>query len=195
MWNKRNTYNYLGSMWLLLALLLVSVTGCKTSKQAAKTETGEQEYLSSKVEVTIPHGEATYTVNGTMKLKKGEMVQVSFLMPILRSEVARIEVTQEQILLVDRINHRYVRTTKEELKDKLPRKWTYNRLEDLIYEASTPEGKKVISGEEFGLAKLQKAKVELSDFSNDPNNVKATTLSSRYTEVTMDELLQFLMSL
>ena len=86
--------------------------------------------------------------------------------------MARIEVTPENILLIDRINHRYVRTTKEELKDRLPRRWTYNRLEDLIYEASKPDGKKSISGEEFGLAKLQKAKVELSDFTMGDNNVK-----------------------
>ena len=68
-------------------------------------------------------------------------------------------------------------------------------MEDLIYQASEPDGKKTISGEEFGLAKLEKARVELSDFSQEENNVKPTTLSSRYTEVTLDELLQFLMSL
>lgn len=193
MWNrqmKRRTYSV-----LLLCLLLVGIMGCKTSKQAVGVNGEENAYLSSKVQVTVPHGETTYSVNGTMKLKKSEIVQVSFLMPILRTEVARIEVTPENILLVDRINHRYVRTTKEELKNRLPRRWTYNRLEDLIYEASMPNGTKILSGEEFGLANLQKAKVELSDFSTEENNVKPTTLSSRYEQVTLDELLQFLLSL
>ena len=180
---------------LWLSLLLVGITGCKTSKQVVVGKGEESAFLSSKVQVTIPHGEAVYSVNGTMKLKKGEIVQVSFLMPILRTEVARIEVTPENILLVDRVNHRYVRSTKEELKDRLPKRWTYSRLEDLIYEASAPGGKKGISGEEFGLAKLQKAKVELSDFSDEVNNVKPTTLSTRYEQVTLDELLQFLLSL
>ena len=41
----------------------------------------------------------------------------------------------------------------------------------------------------------ENAKVELSDFSTDENNVKPTTLSSRYTQVSLEELLQFLMSL
>ncbi len=194
MWNRQTIRRTYG-ICLLLCLLMAGLTGCKTSKQAVGVNSEESAYLSSKVQVTIPHGDATYSVNGTMKLKKNEIVQVSFLMPILRTEVARIEVTPENILLVDRINHRYVRTTKEELKDRLPRRWTYNHLEELIYEASTPNGKKSISGEEFGLAKLQKAQVELSDFSTDENNVKPTTLSSRYDQVTLDELLQFLLSL
>jgi hypothetical protein len=193
MWNSKQKYrSWVG---VLMVLLMLTFTGCKTSKQAAKNGMEESAYLSLKVVVTIPHGDAVYSVNGTMKLKKNEIVQVSFLMPILRSEVARIEITPETILLVDRMNHRYVRTTKEELKDRLPRRWTYNRLEDLIYQASEPDGKKTISGEEFGLAKLEKARVELSDFSQEENNVKPTTLSSRYTEVTLDELLQFLLSL
>ena len=193
MWNSKQKYrSYVG---VLMALMMVALTGCKTSKHAAKNGSEESAYLSSKVVVTIPHGDAVYSVNGTMKLKRNEIVQISFLMPILRTEVARIEITPEIIFLVDRMNHRYVRTTKEELKDRLPRKWTYNRLEDLIYQASEPDGKKTISGEEFGLAKLEKARVELSDFSQEENNVKPTTLSSRYTEVTLDELLQFLMSL
>ena len=193
MWNSRQKYR--SGMGVLIALLMLAFTGCKTSKQAARVGSEESMYLSSKVEVTIPHGDAVYSVNGTMKLKKNEIVQVSFLMPILRTEVARIEITPDIIFLVDRMNHRYVRTTKEELKDRLPRRWTYNRLEDLIYQASEPDGKKTISGEEFGLAKLEKARVELSDFSREENNVKPTTLSSRYTEVTLDELLQFLLSL
>lgn len=193
MWNSKQKYR--SGVGILMALLMLAFVGCKTSKQAAKVGSEESMYLSSKVEVTIPHGDAVYSVNGTMKLKKNEIVQVSFLMPILRTEVARIEITPDIIFLVDRMNHRYVRTTKEELKNRLPRRWTYNRLEDLIYQASTPDGKKTISGEEFGLAKLEKARVELSDFSQEENNVKPTTLSSRYTEVTLDELLQFLLSL
>ena len=35
-------------------------------------------------------------------------MQLSFLMPIIRTEVARMEVTPEEILLVDRMGKRYV---------------------------------------------------------------------------------------
>jgi len=191
MWNR--TLGKTVRLLLLLLVVMAGLSGCKTSRNAATSGSGE--YLSSKVQLTIPHKDAIYNVNGNLKLKKGEIVQLSFLMPILRTEVARIEVTPENILLVDRINHRYVRTTKEELKNRLPKKWTYNRLEDLIFEVSASGGKKTITGADFGLSQLQKAKVELSDFSMSENNVKPTTLSSRYDQVSLDELLQFLMSL
>ena len=47
-------------------------------------------------------------MNGTMKLVSGERMQLSLLMPILRSEVARLEITPDDVLVVDRMGKRYV---------------------------------------------------------------------------------------
>ena len=102
----------------LLLLLAVGLAGCKTSRHSSSLS-GESACLSSKVQLTVPHKDATLTVNGTMKLKKEECMQISFLMPILRTEVARMEVTPDEILLVDRMGKRYVRATRKELKDVL----------------------------------------------------------------------------
>lgn len=97
----------------LLMLLAVGLAGCKTSSHSGALS-GESACLSSKVQLTVPHKDATLTVNGTMKLKKKECMQISFLMPILRTEVARMEVTPDEILLVDRMGKRYVRATRKE---------------------------------------------------------------------------------
>lgn len=48
------------------------------------------------------------SVGGTMKMKSRERVQISLLMPILRTELARIEVTPTEVLFVDRMNKRFV---------------------------------------------------------------------------------------
>ena len=109
----------------LLLLLAVGLAGCKTSRHSSSLS-GESACLSSKVQLTVPHKDATLTVNGTMKLKKEECMQISFLMPILRTEVARMEVTPDEILLVDRMGKRYVRATRKELKDVLPMKAQFN---------------------------------------------------------------------
>ena len=108
---------------LFLLFFLCCLTGCKTSRKAETSKLPESaRYLSSKVRLTIPSKDAVFTVNGTMKLISGERMQLSFLMPIIRTEVARMEVTPEEILLVDRMGKRYVRATRKELKDVLPKK-------------------------------------------------------------------------
>ena len=143
----------------------------------------------------VPHKDATLTVNGTMKLKKEECMQISFLMPILRTEVARMEVTPDEILLVDRMGKRYVRATRKELKDVLPKKADFAHLEKLLYAASKPNGKKVLTGKELGIPSLEKGKIELSNFSDKPFALTPTQLSQKYKEVELEELLEMLMDL
>lgn len=178
----------------LLLLLAVCLAGCHTSRQAGSS-LKKDGYLSSKVQLTVPHKDATLTVNGTMKLLSGERMQISFLMPIIRTEVARLEVTPDDILLVDRMGKRYVRATRKELKDVLPKKADFAHLEKLLYEASKPNGKKVLTGKEVGIPSLEKGKIELSNFSDQKFTLTPTQLSSRYKEVALEELLNTLMSL
>ena len=119
-------------------------------------------------------------------------MQLSFLMPIIRTEVARMEVTPEEILLVDRMGKRYVRATRKEL---LPKKADFAHLEKILFDASKPDGKKDLSGKELGIPSLEKGKVELSNFSNDSFSLTPTELSSKYTQVELNEILEMLMSL
>ncbi|VFB13274.1 lipoprotein [Bacteroides heparinolyticus] len=179
---------------LPLLLLTVALAGCKTSRMAhmGVENTG---YLSSKVQLTVPHKDAVLTVNGTMKLKEGERMQLSFLMPILRTEVARMEVTPDDILLVDRMGKRYVQATRKELKRILPKKADFARLEKLLYAASKPDGKKTLTGKELGIPSLAKGKLVFSDFSDKGFTMSPTQLSQKYREVAWEELLEMLMDL
>lgn len=177
-----------------LMALLIGLAGCKTSRQVGsdRPETG---FLSSKVVLTVPKKEAVLTVNGTMKLKAGERMQLSFLMPILRSEVARIDITPDEVILVDRMGKRYVQASRRELKGVLPKKATFQHLEKLLYAASRPGGKNTLTGTELGIPSLEKGKIELTDFSTKPFNMTPTQLSSRYQKVEWYEILEMLMSL
>ncbi|MDE5710095.1 DUF4292 domain-containing protein [Bacteroides sp.] len=173
----------------LLFVLAVCLAGCKTSRQGGSA-LGDTGYLSSKVQLTVPHKDAALTVNGTMKLKSGERMQLSFLMPILRTEVARMEVTPDDILLVDRMGKRYVRTTRKELRRLLPKKADFAHLEKLLYAASKPGGKRVLTAKELGIASLEEGRVELSNFSNKEFSITPTQLSQKYKEVELKELLR-----
>ena len=112
---------------VFLLLVVVVLAGCKSSKHLATSEKNVQvsSYLTSKLQLTIPGKKGgSMSVGGTMKMKTHERIQISLLMPILRTEVARVEVTPDGVLLVDRMNKRFVRATKDELKGMLPK----NRL-------------------------------------------------------------------
>ncbi|WP_298074544.1 DUF4292 domain-containing protein [uncultured Bacteroides sp.] len=190
--NAFRTRPFIGLLWL--TALLIGLAGCRTSRQAG-SKTDETGYLSSKVVLTVPTKEAVLTVNGTMKLKNGERMQLSFLMPILRSEVARIDITPDEVILVDRMGKRYVQASRRELKDMLPKKATFQQLEKLLYAAARPGGKNTLTGSELGIPSLEKGRIELTDFSTKPFSLPPTQLSSRYQKVELHELLEMLMRL
>lgn len=148
-----------------MLFLLCCLAGCKTSRKAETSKLPESaRYLSSKVKLTVPTKDAVFTVNGTMKLISGERMQLSFLMPIIRTEVARMEVTPEEILLVDRMGKRYVRATRKELKDVLPKKADFAHLERFCLTLPNPTARKICRERSWVFPLWRKAKSSCPTF-------------------------------
>lgn len=186
--------------FLLIAVVLV---GCKSSKRLTATKVPEvtaseaaiPSYLASRLQLTIPGKGGSMSVGGTMKMKSRERVQISLLMPILRTELARIEVTPTEVLFVDRMNKRFVRATKNELKEILSKNVEFSQLEKLLTDASKLGGKTELSGKDLGIPKLEKAKVQLYDFSTKELSITPTEVTSRYRQVSLEELMKMLVAL
>ena len=176
---------------VFLLLVVVVLAGCKSSKHLATSEKNVQvsSYLTSKLQLTIPGKKG-----GSMKMKTHERVQISLLMPILRTEVARVEVTPDGVLLVDRMNKRFVRATKDELKGMLPKNAEFSRLEKILLDASLPGGKTELSGKDIGIPSLEKAKVQLYEFSTKEFSMTPTELTSKYRQVPLEELVKMLVA-
>ncbi len=186
----------------LLLLAVVVLAGCKSSKHLTTTsETPETKvptssYLASKLQLTIPDKQGgSLSVGGTMKMKTYDRVQISLLMPILRTEMARVEITPDEVLIVDRMNRRYVRATREELKSMLSKNVEFSRLEKILTDASLPGGKTELTGKDIGIPSLEKARVQLYDFSTKEFSMTPTELTSKYTRVPMEELVKMLIVL
>lgn len=189
----------------LILCFLVLLAGCKSSKTVVKEKevVSEKEeipvekpqapaYLSAKMQLTVPSGDGSITLGGTMKMKGDERIQLSVQMPIIRSEVVRLDITPDEVLLVDRMNKRYVRAKRDELKGLLPEDADFGQLQKMLQKASQPGEKAELTGRELGLPKMEKAKVKLYDFSDVEFAMTPTDVSSRYTEVGLEELIKML---
>lgn len=132
------------------------------------------------------------TLNGTLKLVDGQRLQLSLLMPLLRTEVARLELTPDEALLVDRMGKRYVQATRGELAPYLPRKATFVRLQKVLHQAARRGAKRSLSAAELGLPALDGARIELTDFSDRPFTLTPTRLSGKYRRVSLEELVSLL---
>lgn len=106
------------TLWLL-ACLVVLLTGCRSHKYSVKDLTGpnpeqarfesvvqngfEYEALQSKVKYSMGGN----SLNGKMCLESGKRLCLQVNAPLIGFEIARIEATQEQVLLVDKYDKVY----------------------------------------------------------------------------------------
>ena len=116
-----------------VTLMVAFLASCSTTKSIKKSHSIEGmtetefvenaienasgwEALTAKMSLTLDLGRKGETkVSGTLRIKKGEVVQLS-IAPLLGIEVARAEISPNGILVIDRMNKRYVEVSFAEVK-------------------------------------------------------------------------------
>ena len=90
------------------------------------------EALTAKMSLTLDLGRKGETkVSGTLRIKKGEVVQLS-IAPLLGIEVARAEISPDGILVIDRMNKRYVEVSFAEVKALIKADLDFHTLQALF---------------------------------------------------------------
>ena len=115
---------------VLMVVLLASCSASKSLKKSHSIEgmtemefvesviekTGGWRALTAKMSLSLDlEGKGVTKVSGTLRIKKGEVIQMS-IAPLLGIEVARAEISPNGILVIDRMNKRYVEVSFAEVK-------------------------------------------------------------------------------
>lgn len=106
---------------------------CRTTKNASSSpiskqqETSAQAYvrrvvenasssptLTAKLKLNLSGMGKSVSLSGTLRMKRGDVIQLSASFPLI-GEVGRMEFTRDEVLIIDRINTRYVRVPYEKV--------------------------------------------------------------------------------
>ncbi|WP_080902735.1 DUF4292 domain-containing protein [Parabacteroides sp. Marseille-P3160] len=162
---------YAGRVVLLFGLLSFILTGCKTAKKietiqpvVEKREADvffglmvekafQYQTLNARLnaEIKLPEKELNSRVN--LKMIRDSIFQLS-VQPFLGIEVFRLQVSPGRVLLIDRLNKRYVDELYENIKGKTPVDFNFYNLQSLFTNHLFLPGKQQILPEqysEFGL--------------------------------------------
>lgn len=149
--------------WLVFVLFVLIVSSCSTIRMTKKSQfiegLSETEYfgtllsnhswreteaMTAKMSLTLDAGGEKTKVNGTMRIKKGEVIQLS-IAPLLGIEVARAEISQDGVLVIDRMNKRYVQVSFMELQRLANVKLDFHTLQALFLNEIFLPGKEELS--------------------------------------------------
>ena len=68
-----------------------------------------QKNIVARATMSIQTGDNRITVPGQIRLRKDQVIRLQFLAPLLGIEVARIELTPDYVLVIDRLHKEYVK--------------------------------------------------------------------------------------
>ena len=132
-----------------IALFVMLLASCSSTKMLKKTHfidgmseveyveklinhVGEWGAFTAKVNLSVDlDGKSVTKVGGTLRIKRGEVIQLS-VAPLLGIEVARAEISPNGILVIDRVNKRYVRASFSELESLVHADLDFHSLQALF---------------------------------------------------------------
>ncbi len=106
----------------------VIITSCKSTKSLEQTNNNvvsefvadqyinivkannsQQKNLVAKVKVAVETDGKSMSTNGTLRMKKDDVIQISLVDPLLGAlELGRMEFTKTHVMIIDRINKQYI---------------------------------------------------------------------------------------
>jgi len=106
--------------------------------------------ITAKIKCSVSMTGKSVTTSGSLKMRRDEVIQISLLDPILGfTEVGRIEFAPENVLIIDRINKRYVDVKYSEWGMLKNANVDFNSLQSLFWNEIFQPGTQQISTEAF----------------------------------------------
>ena len=106
--------------------------------------------LSAKMSMAVDlNGKGATKISGTIRMKRDEVIQLSLTAPFIGIEVARAEISPDGILVMDRLNKRYVQVSFAELKGLAKADLDFHSLQALFLNEIFLPGKTTLSARDI----------------------------------------------
>ena len=143
------THNLQKYTWCILLLLIIGVYSCKSTKRITQADSAledktsselfkdilfkglEYKTFSSKLNMTISTRTKTLSSKGSLRIVNNEAILLS-VQPLFGIEMFRLYVEPEHIIILDRMNKRYVKESFEDIKGKNPVGFNFYTLQSLF---------------------------------------------------------------
>ena len=149
-----------------VAVLVFAFSSCSSTKTLKKshsiegmterayvenviTNAGGWDALTGKMTLAVDLGEKGVTkVNGILRIKRNKVIQMS-ITPLLGIEVARIEISPDGVLVIDRMNKRYVKASFAEVMVLTNADLNFHTLQSLFMNELFLPGKNSVTIRDF----------------------------------------------
>ncbi len=124
--------------------------------------------ITGSVTLSVRFGDKDITVPGKLSMRRGEVIRIQAQVPLIGSEVGRIELTPDYVLVVDRMHKRYLKEDYNQLDFLRDNGLNFYSLEALFWNQLLMPGKNTVTDDD-----LRSYKADLGS-----NDIVPVTLSN-----------------
>lgn len=188
----------------------IGVPPSQGNKQPADAKQQEETCVTAKVRLELSSNGKSTSVGGMLRMKRNDVIQLS-LVTFGVLEVARIEMTPDYFLLVDKMGRQYVKASYNDVSFLRDADVDFYTIQSYFWNEQTTNysgweqsnfvtvgGRSLPTKHLITIParnKTIKANLSLSNLNTDSNWEKRTQISSRYSKVSVDELWTRIMNL
>ena len=186
------------------------VVSPQDTQQPAEVKKPEEICITSRLRLDLSSGGKSTSVGGTLRMKYNDVIQLS-LVTFGILEVARIEMTTDYFMLIDKMGRQYIKASYNDVSFLRNAGVDFRTIQAYFWNEQTSsitgwERKDFVNIAGRSLptkhlitipsgSKTIKADLSLSSLNTDSDWEKRTPIPSRYKEVTVDELISRIMNL
>lgn len=188
----------------------IGVPPSQGNKQPADAKQQEETCVTARVRLELSSNGKSTSVGGMLRMKRNDVIQLS-LVTFGVLEVARIEMTPDYFLLVDKMGRQYVKASYNDVSFLRDADVDFYTIQSYFWNEQTSNysgweqsnfvtvgGRSLPTKHLITIParnKTIKANLSLSNLNTDSNWEKRTQISSRYSKVSVDELWTRIMNL
>ena len=147
--------------------------------------------FTSKVKVTITQGNNSISTSGALRMRYDDVIQITLVDPFLGiTEVGRVELSPDGVLIIDRINKRYVSTQYEEFDVLKNNSIDFQTVQDYFWTEAQSSDALSYSMPAKTPVKLD---LKLSDKGASSSWTPHTEVSNKYTKTDANKLFNSLL--
>ena len=106
--------------------------------------------ITGDMKFNVKSGSKDITVPGSVHMRKNQVIRLQLFVPILGSEVGRLEFTPDYVLIIDRMHKEYVQADYNQLDFLKNNGLTFYSLQALFWNELTVPGAKTVSTADMG---------------------------------------------
>lgn len=131
-----------------------------------------QKNLVSDLSFTLNTGSRNISVPGILHMRRDEVIRIQLLIPLIRSEVGRIEFTKDYVLFIDRMHKQYVKASYNDVSFLKDNGINFYSLQALFWNQLFIPGQQRVGESQLSMFSVDLAAVQA-------NNVPVTLLDGK----------------